>query len=153
MFESGLVPERMTCHDDRRLLDYGYGLTNLIAKPTASIQELTRQDFLEGRTVLREKILTYRPAIVAILGISVARIMVSLGEVNTREKGISKNSTHTGLQPKTLGGCRVFVLPNPSGRNAHYSYAKMKQLFVELKVLSLQLQKSSETKCSGGSQN
>ena len=74
LFEAGLVPYRMTCHDDWRLLDYGYGLTNLIAKPTTGIQDLVKQDFLRGRQTLVAKIKKYQPAIVAVLGISVARV-------------------------------------------------------------------------------
>lgn len=139
LFESGLVPDRMTCQDDGRLLGYGYGLTNLIAKPTAGIQSLVKQDFLQGRQALIAKIKKYQPAIVAVLGISVARVLLPSMASNASSKRSAGISVQTGLLPVFLAGARVFVLPNPSGRNAHYSYQKMKNLFSQLKGLSLQL--------------
>ncbi len=138
LFEAGLVPYQMTCHDDWRLLDYGYGLTNLIAKPTTGIQDLVKQDFLRGRQALVAKIKKYQPAIVAVLGISVARVLLSSMESKASGKRIAGCSVQTGLLPVVLAGVRVFVLPNPSGRNAHYSYQNMKDLFSQLKGVSLQ---------------
>jgi len=137
LFEAGLVPHRMTCQDDGRLLDYGYGLTNLIAKPTAGIQDLVKQDFLQGRDVLLAKIKKYRPAIVAVLGISVARVLLSPKRSDASGRRIAVCPIQTGLKPELLAGVRVFVLPNPSGRNAHYSYQTMKDLWGELKDASL----------------
>ena len=137
LFEVGIVPHRMTCQDDGRLLDYGYGLTNLIAKPTAGIQDLVKQDFLQGRDVLLAKIAKYQPALVAVLGISVARVLFPPVTSNASGKRLVVCPIQTGLQPELLAGVRVFVLPNPSGRNAHYSYQTMKNLFGELKDASL----------------
>jgi len=138
LFDAGLVPYRMIPQDDGRLLEYGYGLTNLIAKPTAGIQELTRQDFLQGRRGLVTKIETYQPALVAVLGISVARVLFSPVTANASGKRLATRPIQMGLQPELLAGVRVFVLPNPSGRNAHYSYQTMKDLFGKLKTVSLQ---------------
>jgi len=138
LFEAGLVPYRMTCHDDWRLLDFGYGLTNLIAKPTAGIQDLVKQDFLRGRQALVAKIKKYQPAIVAVLGISVARVLLQSKTSDGFGKRLAGFSFRTGLLPVVLAGARVFVLPNPSGRNAHYSYQHMKDLFSQLKGVSLQ---------------
>jgi len=138
LFEAGLVPYQMTCHDDWRLLDYGYGLTNLIAKPTAGIQDLVKQDFLRGRQALVAKIKKYQPAIVAVLGISVARVLFPSMASKVSGKRLTGRSVQTGLLPVVLAGVRVFVLPNPSGRNAHYSYQNMKDLFSQLKGVSLQ---------------
>ena len=138
LFEAGLVPYQMTCHDDWRLLDYGYGLTNLIAKPTAGIQDLVKQDFLRGRQALVAKIKKYQPAIVAVLGISVARVLFPSMKSKSAGKRLAGCSVQTGLLPVVLAGVRVFVLPNPSGRNAHYPYQNMKDLFGQLKGVSLQ---------------
>ncbi len=138
LFEAGLVPRQMTCHDDCRLLDYGYGLTNLIAKPTAGVQNLVKQDFLRGRQALVTKIKKYQPAIVAVLGISVARVLFPSMASNASGKRLTGFSGQTGLLPVVLAGVRVFVLPNPSGRNAYYSYQNMKDLFGQLKAVSLQ---------------
>jgi len=138
LFDAGLVPYRMIPQDDGRLLDYGYGLTNLIAKPTAGVQDLTRQDFLQGRRGLVTKIETYQPALVAVLGISVARVLFPPVTSNASGKRLAARPIQMGLQPELLAGVRVFVLPNPSGRNAHYSYQDMKRVFCELKVVSTQ---------------
>jgi len=140
LFDAGLVPHRLTYLDDSRLLDYGYGLTNLIARPTASIQDLGKLDFLEGREVLRGKIGKYQPALVAILGISVARILwISAKTTGSFSSCVTKYPMQTGLQTTDLAGAPVFVLPNPSGRNAYYSYQTMRELFVELRSISLSL--------------
>jgi TDG/mug DNA glycosylase family protein len=143
LFESGLVPYHMTCQDDERLLDYGYGLTNLISKPTSGTQDLVRQDFLEGRVALVRKIEKFQPALVAILGISVARVLFPSVTSHASGKRLAACPIQTGLQPELLAGVRVFVLPNPSGRNAHYSYQDMKRLFCELKAVSTQSGKAS----------
>ena len=114
------------------------GLTNLIAKPTAGVQDLTRQDFLQGRRALMAKIEKYQPGVVAVLGISVARVLLASVRANASDKEVANGPVQTGLQPIVMSGARVFVLPNPSGRNAHYSYQTMKDLFDELKSVSLQ---------------
>ena len=141
LYEAELVPDRMTCQDDWRLLGYGYGLTNLIAKATAGSQDLTKQEFLQGRDVLLAKIQHYQPAIVAVLGMSVARVLWPQKESRTPAKGVAREPIQTGLQPTSLGDVPVFVLPNPSGRNAYYSFQVMKELFVELKDAVVQLPK------------
>ncbi len=138
LFESGLVPHQMTYQDDERLLDYGYGLTNLIRKPTSGTQDLVRQDFLRGRRALVKKIEKFQPALVAILGISVARVLFPPATSHASGKRPAIFPIQTGLQPELLAGVRVFVLPNPSGRNAHYSYQNMKDLFCQLQSISTQ---------------
>jgi TDG/mug DNA glycosylase family protein len=124
-------------------LDYGYGLTNLIAKPTAGIQDLGRQDFLRGRQALVAKINKYQAAIVAVLGISVARVLFPTKRSDAYGGRLAGLSVQPGLLPVVLAGARVFVLPNPSGRNAHYSYQNMKDLFTQLKGVSLQSPQSA----------
>jgi TDG/mug DNA glycosylase family protein len=145
LYEAKLVPDPMTCQDDGRLLAYGYGLTNLIARPTAGTQDLTDQDFLQGRDVLREKIKHYQPAIVAVLGMSVAQVLLAPEKTRSSGNQVAKDRIQTGLQPITLAGVRVYVLPNPSGRNAHYSYQAMKDLFVELLDVSRKLPQVGES--------
>jgi TDG/mug DNA glycosylase family protein len=145
LYEAKLVPDRMTCQDDGRLLAYGYGLTNLIAKPTAGTQDLTQRDFLQGRNVLLAKIKHYQPGIVAVLGMSVARVLLAPEKTRTSGNQVAKDRIQTGLQPITLAGVRVYVLPNPSGRNAHYSYQEMKDLFVELIDVSRKLPQVGES--------
>ena len=139
LFEAGLVPQMMTPSEDARLLDYGYGLTNLIAKPTVGTSDLTKQDFEKGRRALLTKIRQYQPALVAVLGISVARVLWPIEHPRSIKKRAGRTTIKTGLYSELLAGVPVFVLPNPSGRNAHYSLQLMKQLFCELRALSVQL--------------
>ncbi|MEX0830229.1 MAG: mismatch-specific DNA-glycosylase [Nitrospirales bacterium] len=137
LYDAKLVPDRMTCQDDGRLLAYGYGLTNLIAKPTAGTKDLTQQDFLQGRDVLFEKIKHYQPHIVAVLGMSVAQVLLAPEKTRSSGNQVATERIRTGLQRMTLAGVRVYVLPNPSGRNAHYPYQVMQELFVDLRDVSL----------------
>ena len=141
--DAELVPHRMTYYDDARLIDYGYGLTNLIAKPTVGIQDLVPQDFLQGREILCDKIEKFQPAMVAILGLSVAQVLWPTTDSHVLAKKNGRDRIRTGIQSRTFAGARVFVLPNPSGRNAHYSYQILKGLFVELKEASLDKSRDS----------
>ena len=137
LFESRLIPSPMTYHEDFRLPEFGYGLTNLIARPTAGIQDLVKPDFLQGRRGLLAKIATYQPALIALLGISIAQVVFSSETPGRSRERSATHPIHVGLQSVSLAGIPVFVLPNPSGRNAHYSYQQMKDLFGELRLLSL----------------
>jgi TDG/mug DNA glycosylase family protein len=119
LFESGLVPERLTFEQDARLPEFGYGITNIVPRPTPGIDTLTPAEFVEGRLRLTRKIRRYRPAIVAMVGVTVFRAMFP-----GRKGAIS-----LGLQPERIGESVVFVLPNPSGRNANFTYAEMLKVF------------------------
>jgi TDG/mug DNA glycosylase family protein len=115
LHESGLVPEPIGWRDDVRLPEWGYGITNIVARPTPGIDTLTRGEYVTGRRRLSRKVLRYRPAIVAMVGVTVYRAMFPA----------RKGPVSLGPQDETIGVSRVFVLPNPSGRNANYSYAEM----------------------------
>ena len=125
LHESGLVPEPVTWSDDDRLLAWGFGITNLVARATPGIGDLHASELLAGRRALEAKVRRYRPAIAALVGVTIYRALfpdvagaapVPLGEA-----------------PVMLAGARVFVLPNPSGRNANYSYAEMLDAFRRLR--------------------
>jgi len=115
LHESGLVPEPIGFADDDRLPQWGYGITNIVARPTPGIDTLTREEYVAGRVRLRRKVLRYRPALVAMVGVTVYRAMYP-------ER---KGAVRLGLQEDRIGTSQLFVLPNPSGRNANYSYAEM----------------------------
>ena len=117
--ESGLVSEPLTYLDDQRLPEWGYGVTNIVPRPTPGIDTLTREEFVAGRIQLRRKILRYKPAIVAMVGVTVFRAMFPE----------HRGPVALGEQQESIGTSRVFVLPNPSGRNANYSYAQMLAAF------------------------
>ncbi len=130
--DSHLVPHSLNYWEDARLLDWGIGLTNLVARPTTGIHELTREDYHQGRITLLKKIDHFRPEIVALLGIGMARVLLS-GSAPANVPRTSKVSlVKPGLQRIFIHQSKVFVLPNPSGRNAHYSYEEMRRLFQNL---------------------
>jgi double-stranded uracil-DNA glycosylase len=125
--ESGLVPERITHLDDDRLPEWGYGVTNLIARPSPGIDDLRPAEYGEGWHALERKVRRYRPAIVAFVGVTLYRAIQPQLDApeTTRQAPRRLSPSPVGLRPETLHGARVFVLPNPSGRNAHFSYAEL----------------------------
>jgi double-stranded uracil-DNA glycosylase len=124
LFESGLVPEPITYEDDDRLPSFGFGITNICARPTPGIDTLLPEEYVVGRMKLRRKILRYKPAIVALVGVTVFRAMFPA----------RKGPVTLGLQAESIGNAAVFVLPNPSGRNANFTYTEMLAAFRALKA-------------------
>jgi TDG/mug DNA glycosylase family protein len=118
LFEAGLVTETLTFEQDRRLLEWGLGLTNLVSRPTKGIDELTPAEYAAGRRALERKIAQWSPRLVALIGLTLARAL-----------GPARGLVALGPQDWMLAGRPVFVVPNPSGRNAHYSYAGMLDAF------------------------
>jgi TDG/mug DNA glycosylase family protein len=123
LFEAGLVPERITFEDDDRLPEWGYGITNIVPRPTPGIDTLAPEEYVAGRLRLRRKVARYQPVVLAMVGVTVFRAMFP-------ER---KGAVTPGAQPERLGGSRVFVLPNPSGRNANFTYAEMLAAFRALR--------------------
>jgi TDG/mug DNA glycosylase family protein len=105
------------------LPEWGYGVTNIVPRPTPGIDTLKPEEYVAGRARLRAKVRRHRPEIVALVGVTVFRAMFP------ERKGAVK----LGLQPERLGESAVFVLPNPSGRNANYAYAEMLSAFRALR--------------------
>jgi double-stranded uracil-DNA glycosylase len=123
LFAAKLVPEPITYEDDDRLPEFGYGITNIVARPTPGIDTLEREEYVAGRATLRRKVARYKPPVVAMVGVTVYRAMFP-------ER---KGRVTLGLQEERLGASAVYVLPNPSGRNANFSYAEMVAAFKGLK--------------------
>src|SRR5438552_352489 len=124
LFDSGLVPERIGAEDDDRLPEWGYGITNLIARCTPGIDTLDPDEYVAGLRALRKKVRRWHPEIVAFTGVTIFRSIFG------RRSG---SPVSLGPQPERFEGARVFVLPNPSGRNANYSYAEMLAAFRHLR--------------------
>lgn len=131
LYDSALVSEPITYRDDRRLPDWGFGITNLIARPSPGIDSLSRQEYLDGWKTLSAKVRRYRPEFVALVGVTLYRAVLPLLETEGARSDVV--SPVLGLQPRVVQGARVFVLPNPSGRNANYSYAEMLKAFRALR--------------------
>jgi TDG/mug DNA glycosylase family protein len=123
LYDAKLVPEPITYVDDDRLPEWGFGITNVVARPTPGINDLRRDEFVAGRSRLRAKVRRRRPAVVALVGVTVFRAMFP-------ER---RGAVTLGLQPERIGDAPVFVLPNPSGRNANFSYAEMLAAFRALR--------------------
>jgi TDG/mug DNA glycosylase family protein len=125
LHESGLVPEPVTWCDDDRLPEWGFGITNLVPRATPGLGDLRPSELIAGRRALVAKVRRHRPAIVALVGVTIYR---SLFPQVARGAAVA-----LGEAPETLGGARVFVLPNPSGRNANYSHREMLDAFRALR--------------------
>lgn len=123
LFESGLVAERITFDEDDRLPEFGYGITNIVPRPTPGIDTILPPEYAAGRLELRRKVLRFKPAIIAMVGVTVYRAMFP-------ER---KGPVTLGLQAERVGDTAVFVLPNPSGRNANFTYGEMLAAFRLLK--------------------
>ena len=122
LYDSGLVPERVTHLDDDRLPEWGYGITNMVARPTPGVADLTRSELRAGRSALERKVRRYSPRIVAVVGITVFRALFPMTK-----------HVDPGMSDQKIGDVPIWVLPNPSGRNAHYSYQEMVAAFRALR--------------------
>lgn len=99
--------------DRAYLLERGIGITSIVPTATARADELTRAELIAGGRALRERVVSIRPAVVAVLGITAYR--VAFGRPDAR----------VGAQDETWGDAQVWVAPNPSGLNAHESLASL----------------------------
>jgi TDG/mug DNA glycosylase family protein len=123
LHESGLVPEPIRADDDGRLPEWGFGVTNLVGRATPGIDTLRPEEFAAGTTALRRKVRRWKPEVVVFVGVTVYRAIYPR---RGRQEGIPFS---VGLQEERLENARVFVLPNPSGRNANFTYAEMLDAF------------------------
>ncbi|MEN3339866.1 MAG: double-stranded uracil-DNA glycosylase [Acidobacteriota bacterium] len=136
--ESGLVPQRLTFEEDVRLGEFGFGITNLVPRPSPGIDDLKPAEYVAGWKALEAKIRRHRPAVVALVGVTLYRAIRPLVEggrdpSTPAPKGL--RPVVLGLQAESIHGARLFVLPNPSGRNANFSYAEMLEAFTALRRL------------------
>jgi TDG/mug DNA glycosylase family protein len=120
--ESRLVPQPIDWRSDRRLPEWGFGITNLVARETPGIDTLRLEECLAGIAVLRRKVRRFKPRIVAFVGVSVYRWVFP-----------TRHPVRLGAQQERFEDAEVFVLPNPSGRNANFSYAEMLSAFRSLR--------------------
>ena len=105
LHESGVVPEPFDYPDDRRIIEFGIGLTDLVKRPTKLVEELTREDFAEGRIVLSQKLEEYTPRVVAFHG-------------KIAYENFAQRKCAFGLQKELLYGAQVYVLPCTTGPSA-----------------------------------
>lgn len=120
LFASGFTPHLFAPSEHRELLPLGYGITNVVARASARADELTDEELLAGGGKLIRKMRRWRPRWLAVLGVGAYRV------------AFEKPKAKLGLQDELIGTTRVWVLPSPSGLNAHYQAAELARLFREL---------------------
>ena len=122
LYAAGFTERLLAPFEDRDLVQFGYGLTNIVDRATARADELDAEELVIGQQQLVAKVQHYRPQCLAILGISAYRTAFN------RPKAVM------GKQNESLDGAIVWVLPNPSGLNAHYQLEDLKRVYRELLV-------------------
>jgi TDG/mug DNA glycosylase family protein len=124
LYAAGFTPRLLSPAEEILLVEYGCGITNLVARATASAAQLETSELLAGGRLLEVKVTAYRPRLVAVLGIGAYR------------HAFQNPTAGPGLQVQGIAGAPVWVLPNPSGLNAHYQLDTLTQLFCQLRLAS-----------------
>jgi double-stranded uracil-DNA glycosylase len=124
LYAAGFTPRLLTPFEERDLLEYGLGITNLVARTTASAAELTTDELRHGAKLLEKKVRRHEPRFVAFLGLDSYR------------KGRNRPRASVGEQEDLIASSRVWLLPNPSGLNAHFQLPDLAKLYGELNVAS-----------------
>jgi TDG/mug DNA glycosylase family protein len=119
---SGFTPRRLAPREQDLLPGFGLGITNLVARATAQASELDRAELRAGGEHLAALVRVHRPRIVAIAGVTAYRT------------AFGHPRAGAGPQPETLAGARIWVLPNPSGLNAHWSLDAIAAAFSALRI-------------------
>ncbi|MEV8512448.1 G/U mismatch-specific DNA glycosylase [Dactylosporangium sp. NPDC051484] len=122
----GFTPRQLRPDEQDLLPGHGLGITNLAARATARADELTREELTAGGAILRAKVARYAPRWLAVLGVTAFRTAfgVQHAKVGPQDAAL--------LGPGT-GATRVWILPNPSGLNAHYQLDQLAEAFARLR--------------------
>jgi double-stranded uracil-DNA glycosylase len=130
LFDSGVIPEPFDYHDDKRVIEFGIGLTDLVKRPSKSPEMLSRQDFAEGRIVLSQKLGEFVPRVVAFNG-------------KLAYEQFAQRKCQFGLQKERLYGARVYVVPATPGDHK-YSKDQRIQHFRKLAQLVKRTEKERD---------
>src|SRR5207244_10079079 len=125
LYAGGCTARLFAPLEESLLLDLKFGITNIVERATARAAELTDDELRAGGQRLRAKVKRWCPTVVAFVGIGPYRIVSGIKDARV------------GLQKVPFGGSHAWVLPNPSGLNAHYQPAALAQLFGELRLCAL----------------
>ena len=123
VYQAGFTPRLLDPSEERELLTHGYGITNLVKRATAAAEELSAGELVAGQRRLKAKVKRFQPQVLAVLGISAFRT------------AFAQKVVVLGEQPERLGNSIVWVLPNPSGLNAHYQLEDLAEHFKALRQL------------------
>ena len=122
LHRSGFTERVLRPDEQERLLGLGLGITNIVARATARADELRPEEFLAGARILNAKIARFQPRRLAVVGVTAYRA------------AFGRRDATVGPQRETIGETRVWVLPNPSGLNAHYVGPRLVDAFRELRL-------------------
>jgi double-stranded uracil-DNA glycosylase len=125
LYGGGFSPRLFSPFEGALLLDLKFGITNVVQRATARADELTDDELRAGGRRLEAKVKRWRPTVVAFVGIGPYRIISGIKDARV------------GLQMDRFGGSHAWVLPNPSGLNAHYQPDALAQLFGDLRVWAM----------------
>lgn len=122
LYDGGFTERLLSPFEERELLQNGYGVTNVVRRTTARADELALAEIVAGGKQLLKKVRRYQPGILAVLGLGAYRVAFNQPEAIV------------GRQERLIGDTVLWVLPNPSGLNAHYQKNDLASLFRELKT-------------------
>jgi TDG/mug DNA glycosylase family protein len=118
---AGITPRQFHPSEEAELLELGYGITALVRRATATAQELRREEYREGARHLVGKVEAYQPKLLCFLGIGAYRM------------GFDRPKAQVGPQPEEIAGVPVWVVPNPSGLNAHFTVQDFGRMLAEVR--------------------
>ena len=121
LHRAGFTDRQLSPFEEHELLKSGYGITNIVARATATAAELSSEELVRGGRALRAKLKKYRPAFVAVIGVGAYRT------------AFGRPKAAVGRQEEKLEAATLWVLPNPSGLNANYQLDELARLFRELR--------------------
>ncbi|MFC8918766.1 G/U mismatch-specific DNA glycosylase [Streptomyces sp. NPDC057116] len=122
LHRSGFTPRQLKPSEQDELLTYGLGITNVVARASARADELTAEEFREGGRLLALKVERLRPRWLAVAGVTAYRT------------AFDEPKARTGPRDRMMGDTRIWVLPNPSGLNAHWTLETMAEEFARLRA-------------------
>jgi len=121
LYTSGFTSRLLSPFEQELLLDLGLGITNVVARSTARADELTTEELIAGGKILAAKLVTLRPKWLAVVGVTAYRT------------AFGHPQAVVGRQDTTIEDTRVWVLPNPSGLNAHWTAPQLAEAFGQLR--------------------
>ena len=124
LFRAGLTDRLLSPSDENLLPGFGYGVTNIVNSATAQASELSTKELQAGAELLKRKVWSFQPRILGILGVDAYR------------KAFQRKTATIGCQREKIGHTRLWVLPNPSGINAHYQVEDLIRLLSEIRTVT-----------------
>jgi TDG/mug DNA glycosylase family protein len=121
LYRAGFTPHQFHPSEELQLLPLGYGITNFCKRTTASAAELSKEELIAGGKDLIKRVEKYKPHFLAILGIGAYRT------------AFNRPKAKMGLQAEKIEKTKIWILPSPSGLNAHYQLPDLIELFAELR--------------------